>query len=88
MSKKVGYVVSRELGRVKYRFPNNYGASVIQNEMSYGGAAGMYEIAVLKYHSDDNEDWSIDSTTSVTDDVIGWLHPDKIDMHLLEIKSL
>ena len=88
MSKKVGYVVSSELGRVKYRFPNNYGASVNQNEMSYGGSAGMYEIAVLKYHSNDDEDWSIDSTTSVTDDVIGWLHPDKIDMHLLEIKSL
>ncbi len=84
----IGYVISRELGRVKYRFPNNYGASVIQNEMSYGGTHGLYEIAVLKYHSDNDEDWSIDSTTSVTDDVIGWVHPGDIDMYLLEIKAL
>jgi len=85
---KVGHVISRELGRVKYRFPNNYGASVIQNEMSYGGKGGLYEIAVLKFNSDDDEDWSITYDTPVTDDVIGWVHPNDIEMHLLEIKAL
>ena len=48
------------LGSVKYRFPNNYGASVVQNEYSYGGDAGYYEIAVLKFHSDNNEDYTLD----------------------------
>ena len=85
---KVGHVISRELGRVKYRFPNNYGASVIQNEVSYGGDKGLYEIAVIKYHSDNDEDWSITYDTPVTSDVIGYLGQDKIEGYLLQIKAL
>ena len=84
----INHVVSRNLGSVKYRFPNNYGASVVQNEYSYGGDAGYYEIAVLKFHSDNNEDYTLDYDTSVTNDVIGWVCPTEIDKYLAKIESL
>jgi len=31
-----------------FKFPNGYGASVICNPYSYGGARGLYELAVLR----------------------------------------
>ena len=48
-------------------FDNGYGASVINTSFSYGGRDGgsLYEVAVLK-------DGSVDSTTDITDDVLGW----------------
>jgi|TARA_R110000751_G_scaffold260046_1_gene359366 hypothetical protein len=84
---KTNYVISREVS-VKYRFPNDYGASVVQNAHSYGGEEGFYEIAVLKYHSDNNDDHTVDYETPVTNDVIGWVHTDDIDKHLAKIESL
>ena len=47
-------------------FDNGFTASVIRNEMSYGNAAGLYELAVMK-------DGSITDETDITDDVEGWL---------------
>jgi hypothetical protein len=85
MTKKT-HVVSKNFGSVKYRFPNGYGASVIQH--GYGSEEGYYEIAVLKYHSNSNESSTIDYTTPITDNVIGWVHADDIDKHLSEIESL
>ena len=46
-------------------FDNGFTASVIRNEMSYGNAQGLYELAVLK-------DGSVTSETDITDDVLGW----------------
>ena len=43
-------------------FDNGFTASVIRNEMSYGNAQGLYELAVLK-------DGSVTSETDITDDV-------------------
>ena len=59
-----------------YRFPNGYGASVIQNLISYGGDEGLWEVAVLKFQADKPY---IDYTTPVTDDVIGFLDLEAID---------
>lgn len=53
-------------------FDNGFTASVIRNDMSYGNAQGLYELAVLK-------DGSITSGTDITDDVLGWQDENDID---------
>lgn len=69
--------------QVIFRFPNNYGASVVKHHFSYG-----VELAVAKFNSEDNEDWDICYTTPITDDVIGHLDAESLYEILLKIKSL
>ena len=69
-----------------YKFPNDYGASVIKTDYSYGGKDGLWELAVY--------DFSIDKTgeityhTPITQDVIGYLAWKKVEEILQEIKEL
>lgn len=45
-------VVDRPLweGRQRlYRFENNFGASVVRHNTSYGGKEGLWELAVIKW---------------------------------------
>ena len=65
----------------KYDFDNGYGASVIMNEMSYGGKMGLYEIAVL--HSG-----LICYDTDITDDVLGFLTKSAVNDILEKISNL
>ena len=46
-----------------YRFDNNYGALVVNHSFSNG-----LELAVIKF---DGDDWHLDYTTGITEDVIG-----------------
>jgi hypothetical protein len=62
-------------------FDNGFGASIISNDVSYGGKSGLYEIAVLK---GDN----IISTTDVTNDVVGWLDDNDVTRTLNAISKL
>lgn len=66
-------------------FPNGYGASVMRDAMSYGGSAGLYELAVLKGAADCCE---ITYATPVTDDVRGHLSPSDVTRLLGEIAAL
>ena len=59
-----------------YRFQNGFGASVVRHDYSYGGDDRDWELAVLVFYSEDNEDWSLTYETEITDDVIGYLSPD------------
>lgn len=63
-----------------FRFPNGYGASVISN--GYGGAHGLWELAVIGPHG------HIDTTTPVTNDVLGWLTPYEVETALIAIANL
>ena len=63
-------------------FPNGYGVSVIRNEYSYGGKGGLYELAVL-----DNEG-SLNYNTFVTSDVLGYLTPEEVTEHMIEVQSI
>ena len=56
----------RRPGQALVDFPNGYTASVIRTESSYGGDAGLFEIAVM-YNG------VLDYTTPVTNDVLGYL---------------
>ena len=67
--------------RRKYTFENSYGASVISHSGSYGGKFGLWELAVL--YNDD-----LCYTTPITNDVIGWLNEEDLQVVLNKIKSL
>ena len=56
-----------------YRFPNGYGASVVQHNNSYGGRQGFWELAVIEFEDENNDSWEITYDTPVTSDVEGWL---------------
>ena len=62
-------------------FDNGFGASIICNDMSYGGKSGLYEIAVLR-------GGDITSTTDITDDVAGWLDEKDVTRLLNAISKL
>lgn len=69
-----------------FKFPNNYGASVIQNDYSYGGKKGLWEIAVIYFV--DVDEWSIDYSTPITSDVLGYLTGEEVCETLERIKNL
>lgn len=73
------------LGNIKrYRFSNNYGASVID----VGGMGIEYEVAVLEFYSDKHNDFNLTYETPITDDVLK-LHNEKaVDFILDEIEAL
>ncbi len=62
-------------------FPNGYTASVIRSTYSYGGADGLYEVAIL--HGDD-----LVYDTPVTDDVLGSLTEAEVADTLAAIAAL
>lgn len=66
-------------------FDNGYGASIIKTKGSYGGKAGLYEIAVI---SGDTQDWDINYDTEVTSDVLGYLNESEVEDTLAKIKAL
>lgn len=64
-----------------FKFDNNYGASVIRHQYSYGGLKGLWEIAVLK-------DDELDYTSPITNDIVGWLDQDGVTDTLFQISKL
>lgn len=70
-----------------FRFPNGYGASVVCHDHSYGGSAGLWELAVLKYY-DDADGFNLDYTTAVADDVLGHLTDERVNGLLRSIAAL
>lgn len=68
-----------------YRFPNGYGASVVQFRGSYGFEQGLYELGVIKFEGDD---WCLTYDTPITDDVIGHLSPEEVEATLDQIAEL
>jgi len=71
-----------------YFFPNNYGASVVMHEFSYGSKQGLWELAVLQLNPDEEETFSICYDTPITEDVLGHLTQDDVEDVLQQIKAL
>ena len=71
-----------KLGRQAYaEFDNGYCVSVICTPISYGGKAGLYEVAVIRDGEFvDMPDWD--------DNVKGWLTEQDVDEILTQVKSL
>jgi hypothetical protein len=68
-----------------YRFPNQYGASVIRTSFSYGGDEGLWELGVVKWNG---EKFALTYDTPITDDVIGHLSDEQVDATLEQIMEL
>ena len=69
----------------RFKFENNYGASVIKHKFSYGYEDDLFELAVL-YFEDDKP--FITYSTPITDDVIGYLTNNQVLELLERIKNL
>jgi hypothetical protein len=68
------------------KFENNYGASVVKHEYSYGNKQGLYELAIIKY--DENGDWDLCYDTPITSDVLGYLSEAEVTTYLMQIEQL
>ena len=74
---------NRHMGGIQkvYKFPNGYGASVIQHKGSYGYQKGLWEVAVL-FHGELCYD------SGIAEDVIGHLNDPEVDNILGKIFRL
>ena len=71
-------------------FDNGYGVSVVRfttyfGAGSYGSEEGLYEVAVIKGTEDD---WNITYDTPITDDVLGHLSEEEVEVLLYEVENL
>jgi hypothetical protein len=69
-----------------YRFANNYGASVVKGEHTYGGEEGLWELAVVTFQSDGK--FNLCYATPITEDVEGHLTDDAVEELLAKIEAL
>lgn len=70
-----------------YRFENDFGASVVRHDFSYGNENGLWELAVVKF-PDDGEGFRLTYDTHITEDVLGHLTDEDVLATLKEIQSL
>jgi hypothetical protein len=72
--------------QILYKFPNNFGASLIKSNLSYGGKDGLWELAVIKW--EDDETFNIHYNNSVADgDIRGYLTDKDVEALLEEIEK-
>jgi len=66
-------------------FENGYGVSVVRSDFSYGGSQGLFELAVLE---GSEQNFRITYSTSVTEDVEGYLKESQVTELMNKIQSL
>jgi hypothetical protein len=69
-----------------YKFANNYGASVVKGEHTYGGDEGLWELAVIVF--DTSGGFNLCYTTPITSDVEGHLDDDAVEELLAKVEAL
>lgn len=69
--------------RCRITFENGWGASVVSHTYSYGGSAGLYELAVLDSEGELHYENSV-----AQGDVRGHLSEDEVSELLIEIQNL
>lgn len=70
----------------RFRFENNYGASIVKHRGSYGFDDDLFELGILEWVDDDIHWLCYD--TSIADDVIGYLTNEQVMDYLNKIKNL
>ena len=76
---------SLEPERYRFFFKNGYGASVVRGPGTYGGPAGLWELAVI---IGSEEEFELVNDTPITDDVLGHLTLEDVHATLLLISQL
>ena len=69
-----------------YKFANNFGASVVKGEHTYGGDEGLWELAVIVF--DTSGGFNLCYTTPITSDVEGHLDDDAVEELLAKVEAL
>lgn len=75
-----------DVKRLKFKFPNGYGISVIRGYGTYGNEAGLFEVAVLKY--DKKGTPRLTYETPVAKDVVGYLSGGNVLEYMVRIYRL
>lgn len=84
-------IYHNDLNGIQYvfRFRNDYGASVIKSEHSYGHEKDLWlRLAVIKFYGPGKRQWYLIYNTPIMDDVIGNLTDEEIRDLLKKIKEL
>ncbi len=68
-----------------FKFPNDYGASVIKRRFTYGGNKDLWEMALIFF--DEDGDWQLTYERDFDDDVKGYLTDDNVIELLEKIKQ-
>ena len=68
-----------------YKFPNGFGASVVQSPFSYGGRVGLWELAMVEFI--DDEKYELVYNDIVEGDVLGYLTESEVEEVLEKIKN-
>ena len=68
-----------------FKFPNNYGASVVKFRGTAGYKADKWELAVLFFH---DGIWDLTYNTPITDDIVGCLTDEEVEQYLNKIMEL
>ena len=85
-----GYLINKyndELGGVHYifKFPNDYGASVVKGRYTYGGPQDFWEMALIFFEEDGN--YNLTYERDFDEDVKGYLTDDNVIELLEKIKQ-
>lgn len=67
-----------------FKFPNNYGASVVKHYGTYGFDDDLFELAMIKFKGDD---WHIAYTELTDHNVVGYLNNEEVMEYLERIKN-
>lgn len=77
-----------------YKFDNGFGASVVKFSTqygvggSYGYENGYWELAVVIFDGEDDDDFTLTYDTPITDDVLGDLTEEQVSEVLNNIKNM
>jgi hypothetical protein len=71
----------------KFKFDNNYGASIVRGPYTYGGGEGLFEMACIKYERN-SDDYDLYYDDGMWTDVRGYLTIEDIDELLEFIKNM
>jgi len=72
-----------------YRFPNGYGASVVNIPLfTYTNNDNDWELAVIRFTGKSNYKFELCYDTPITDDVIGYLEEEDVEKILHKIQKL